>query len=100
MPGAQDTATETLTVHVVGPPSIISTSAATFQTGTSSSFTVTSSGYGANPNLNIAPTNGYPIAHLSETGPMPVGLRFVDNGNGTATLAGTPTGPAAPTRSR
>jgi hypothetical protein len=34
---------------------------------------------------------GYPIPTLSEAGSLPSGITFVDNGNGTATLAGTPT---------
>ena len=35
-------------------------------------------------------TTGFPTATLSETGALPTGVTFVDNGNGTATLAGTP----------
>ena len=35
-------------------------------------------------------TAGFPVSALSETGALPSGLSFVDNGNGTATLAGTP----------
>ena len=35
-------------------------------------------------------TGGYPVAALSETGALPSGVTFVDNGNGTATLSGTP----------
>jgi hypothetical protein len=35
-------------------------------------------------------TTGVPTPHLSETGALPAGVTFVDNGNGTATLAGTP----------
>ena len=31
---------------------------------------------------------------LSETGALPSGVTFIDNGNGTATLAGTPAGGA------
>ncbi len=33
---------------------------------------------------------GYPVPSLAVTGALPVGMSFVDNGNGTATLAGTP----------
>jgi len=33
---------------------------------------------------------GYPVASLTATGALPAGMTFVDNGNGTATLAGTP----------
>ena len=35
-------------------------------------------------------TTGVPTSALSETGSLPTGVTFVDNGNGTATLAGTP----------
>ena len=36
-------------------------------------------------------TMGYPAAALSESGALPSGVTFTDNGNGTATLAGTTT---------
>ena len=35
-------------------------------------------------------TTGFPTPALSETGALPTGVTFVDNGDGTATLAGTP----------
>jgi hypothetical protein len=35
-------------------------------------------------------TSGSPHATLTETGSLPGGVTFVDNGDGTATLAGTP----------
>ena len=35
-------------------------------------------------------TTGFPTSALSETGALPTGVTFVDNGDGTATLAGTP----------
>ena len=35
-------------------------------------------------------TTGFPTPSLSETGTLPSGVTFVDNGNGTATLSGTP----------
>ena len=35
-------------------------------------------------------TTGFPTAGLSESGALPGGVSFVDNGNGTATLSGTP----------
>ena len=45
--------------------------------GTAGTFTVT--------------TTGFPTATtLTETGALPAGVTFVDNGDGTATLAGTP----------
>ena len=35
-------------------------------------------------------STGTPTAALSESGSLPSGVTFFDNGNGTATLAGTP----------
>jgi hypothetical protein len=41
--------------------------------------------------LNLAITaSGYPAPALSESGSLPAGLTFIDNGNGTAAIAGTP----------
>lgn len=37
-------------------------------------------------------SDGYPQAALTVVGGLPSGVTFVDNGNGTATLAGTPAG--------
>lgn len=41
------------------------------------------------PGAFIITTLGTPIVHLSETGDMPAGYTFVDNGNGTATISGS-----------
>jgi len=66
----------TLTVDTVGSaPAITSGSTTTAQTGSSFSFTVQ--------------TNGLPDPTLTETGTLPTGVSFTDNGDGTATLAGT-----------
>ena len=70
------TASQTLTITVPQAPAITSANAATFTVGTAGSFSVT--------------TTGSPTAALSESGALPTGVTFVDNGNGTATLAGTP----------
>lgn len=59
------------------PPSITSAANATFQVGVTGSFTVSASG-------TPAPT-------ISESGPLPSGVQFTDNGNGTGTLSGIPT---------
>jgi large repetitive protein len=40
-------------------------------------------------------TSGYPAPSLKKTGALPNGLSFSDNGDGTATVAGTPSGAAA-----
>jgi hypothetical protein len=58
------------------PPAFSSASSATFTAGTSGSFEVT--------------TSGFPNAALSESGTLPSGVTFTDNGDGTGTLAGTP----------
>jgi hypothetical protein len=66
-----------LTVDTVGSaPSITSSASATATTGSPFAFTVT--------------TDGTPEALVSESGTLPDGLSFTDNGDGTATLAGTP----------
>jgi fibronectin-binding autotransporter adhesin len=57
-------------------PAITSADAATFPQGVAASFTVTST--------------GTPKAALTETGALPSGVTFVDNGDGTATIGGTP----------
>ena len=57
-------------------PAIISASTATFTFGMAGTFTVTST--------------GFPVPTLSESGALPSGVLFTDNGDGTATLAGTP----------
>ncbi|MGH9079644.1 MAG: fibronectin type III domain-containing protein, partial [Acidimicrobiales bacterium] len=63
-------------------PTITSSTGATFTVGTPGTFTVT--------------TGGVPTPSLSESGSLPTGVGFTDNGNGTATLSGTPaTGTAA-----
>jgi hypothetical protein len=69
-----NTATFTFTVGTV--PSITSPGSTTFTVGTPASFTVT--------------TVGLPRPTLTESGPLPGGVSFIDNGNGTATLSGTP----------
>jgi hypothetical protein len=57
-------------------PSIVSPPTTTFAPAVASKYTVT--------------TRGYPAPALTESGPLPGGLSFTDNGNGTATISGTP----------
>jgi hypothetical protein len=74
---AGNTTTGNLSLTVGGTaPSITSGTSATFTAGSAGSFTVT--------------TQGHPTAALSHTGTLPAGVTFVDNHDGTATLAGTP----------
>ena len=57
-------------------PTITSGNAATFAQGAFGSFTVD--------------TTGTPTPSIAESGSLPGGVSFLDNGNGTATLSGTP----------
>jgi hypothetical protein len=67
----------TLTVNPAAQaPAITSASSTTFTVGTAGSFSVT--------------TTGQPKPTLTETGTLPSGVTFTDNGDRTATLAGTP----------
>jgi hypothetical protein len=59
------------------PPAITSADHTTFALGAAGAFTVT--------------TTGFPAPSLTESGPLPSGVQFIDNGNGTATLTGVPT---------
>jgi len=49
--------------------------------------------FGALFNFTVT-TNGYPVPSISKTGTMPPGVHFAGNGNGTATISGTPNGTA------
>ena len=69
--------TQAFSLRVNAPPVITSGNATTFLVGAPGSFTVTTTG-GPNP------------ATITRTGTLPAGVTFTDNGNGTATLAGTP----------
>jgi len=68
--------TRTITVNATQAPAITSASSTTFIVGTVGTFSVT--------------TTGAPTPTLTETGTLPSGVTFTDNGNGTATLGGTP----------
>lgn len=71
-----DNSSATAVITVDRPPAITSADTATFKVSVAGSFTIT--------------TTGYPSAAISETGAVPAGLTLTDNGNGTATLTGTP----------
>jgi CSLREA domain-containing protein len=64
-------------ISIEVPPSITSPSSVTFSLWTPGSFIVTAT--------------GVPTPALGESGSLPNGVKFIDNGNGTATLAGSPT---------
>jgi large repetitive protein len=75
-----------LTVNTVQTaPAITSANNTTFTVGAAGSFTVT--------------TTGAPTPSLTETGTLPSGVTFKDNGNGTGTLSGTPASGTAGTYS-
>ena len=71
---------QTFTLTVNSGLAITSAASATATSGQAFSFTVT--------------TTGTPAPTLSRAGTLPPGITFTDNGNGTATLAGTPTAAA------
>ncbi|HXT59077.1 MAG TPA: DUF4214 domain-containing protein, partial [Pirellulales bacterium] len=66
---------QSFTLTVQQAPAITSAATTTFAASAPGAFTVT--------------TTGTPAATLTETGPLPSGVTFVDNGDGTATLSGT-----------
>ena len=72
----QGTATQTFTLTVNQAPAITSHASTTFTTGDSGTFTIT--------------TRGFPAPSLTETGALPAGVTFTDNGDGTATISGVP----------
>lgn len=77
--GVPPNATQTFTLTVnpgTTAPSITSASSTLFNVGSPGTFSVT--------------TTGMPTPALSAGGALPTGVTFIDNGNGTATLAGTP----------
>ncbi|MFZ7088828.1 beta strand repeat-containing protein [Curtobacterium sp. RRHDQ10] len=71
-------ATQAFTLTVDASPTITSAAATTFAAGTAGSFSVTTTG-------------GFPTpTSIALQGTLPSGVTFVDDGDGTATLAGTP----------
>jgi hypothetical protein len=74
--GVGTAATQSFTLTVNQAPAITSANSTTFTVGTAGTFTVT--------------TTGTPTPSLGESGALPSGVTFKDNGNGTGTLGGTP----------
>ncbi|HMF98824.1 MAG TPA: putative Ig domain-containing protein, partial [Vicinamibacterales bacterium] len=75
--GALPNATQIFTVTVSQPPTFTSANASTFVVGQPGTFQIT--------------TNAVPNATFTAAGAiLPSGVTFTDNGNGTATLSGTP----------
>jgi hypothetical protein len=76
--GTAPDATLSVTVTVQQPPTLSGPASADYvvnRAGTPVTFT----------------TTGFPTPHLTETGALPPGMQFVDNGDGTASVIGTPT---------
>ncbi len=81
--GTLPDAVQNFTLTIDQAPAITSASATTFTVGASGTFSVT--------------TSGFPTAALVQSGALPSGVTFIDNGNGTGTLSGTPSaGTAGP----
>ncbi|MGO9657006.1 MAG: putative Ig domain-containing protein [Acidimicrobiales bacterium] len=75
--GVSPNATQSLVIAVDQAPAITSAASATATVGTAFSFSVK--------------TSGYPTPSISDNGAtLPAGLSFTDDGNGTATISGTP----------
>ena len=71
--GTAPDATQAFTLKLDQPPTITSADSTTFTLGTARTFPVT--------------TTGTPPASLSQSGALPAGVTFTDDGNGTASLA-------------
>ncbi len=74
--GVGSDATQSFTLTINQAAAITSANNSAFIAGSSGSFTVSAS--------------GFPTPALSRTGTLPPGVSFTDNGNGSATLSGTP----------
>ena len=73
---AGTSAPQAFTLTVSLGPTITSPNATTFTVGSAGTFTIT--------------TTGFPLPAITAMGALPAGVGFVNNGNGTATLSGTP----------
>src|SRR5437867_5241676 len=74
--GDSNPSTVSITIIQGNAPTITSANATTFKVGVAGNFLVTTTG--------TAPIS------LTRSGALPIGVSFIDNGNGTATLSGTP----------
>ncbi|QMU79567.1 hypothetical protein GXW83_31545 [Streptacidiphilus sp. PB12-B1b] len=72
---ASGSVTQDFTLTVSSTPAVSSPATAAFSTGTAGSYPVTST--------------GYPAPVLTESGALPSGLVFKDNGDGTGSISGT-----------
>ena len=74
--GVGSDATQIFTLTINQPPAVTSASSTSGTVGSPLTFTVT--------------TTGFPTPALNESGALPSGVSFIDNGDATATLSGTP----------
>lgn len=74
--GTSATAVQAFILTVTEAPAITSAATVTFPLGVPGTFTIT--------------TTGFPSATLTISGALPSGITFTDNGDGTATIGGTP----------
>ncbi len=75
--GVGTAATQAFTLTVDSAPAFTSAASTTFVVSTPSSFAITTAGDPA-------------VSTITQTGTLPTGITYLDNGNGTATLSGTP----------
>ncbi|MFL6107806.1 MAG: putative Ig domain-containing protein, partial [Marmoricola sp.] len=73
--GVGSPATKTVNVTVNEAPELVGPTEARFVTGSANTIGFSS--------------DGYPVATVTQTGTLPAGLTFHDNGNGSATISGT-----------
>jgi hypothetical protein len=78
--GVAPNATQLFTLSVDEAPTVTSADSVTFGVGAPSSFTATMAGF----------PSGGAVTFSDGSAVLPTGVTFVDDGNGTATLAGTP----------
>jgi uncharacterized delta-60 repeat protein len=84
--GVSPNASQNFTLTVNQSPAITSANNITFTTSAPGTFTVTTTGFPTGASMAI-----------TESGPLPAGVTFTNNNNGTATLAGTAAAGAAGT---
>ncbi|HET7219900.1 MAG TPA: putative Ig domain-containing protein, partial [Vicinamibacterales bacterium] len=76
MNGVGSVASQSFTLSVQQPPAVTSAASTSFVAGSPGTFTIT--------------TTGTPAPAITQGGALPSGVNYVDNGDGTATLSGTP----------
>lgn len=76
LPRTSTTPTPFTWLPAEAPPTFTSASTTTFVVNSPGSFTVT--------------TDAFPVPTITKDGALPTGVTFTDNGDGTATIAGTP----------